>query len=253
MSDYSHPLNSKVDANQVLIRSYDAAKNSIRVDAQITVTPGDGATLTAQQAQTVLLQEIENNTDGLELSVGNTAVSAASIDTKTPALGQALAAASIPVVLTAGQLTTLTPLSVVQANAGANLNTSLLALDSTVAKDSSLVSISSKLSTIIDEQNLKVVAVSSLLNAAITNITVAPVTLIGSTAARTLKIQLIEDVGEYMALYTGAVASEVILAAIPLGGGVVSVDVPASTRISIGSLTGAAIVSGKIIINLLGV
>lgn len=36
-------------------------------------------------------------------------VSAASIDTKTPALGQALAATSVPVVLTAAQLTTLTP------------------------------------------------------------------------------------------------------------------------------------------------
>jgi hypothetical protein len=34
-----------------------------------------------------------------------------SIDTKTPALGQALAAGSVPVVLTAAQLTTLTPLS----------------------------------------------------------------------------------------------------------------------------------------------
>ncbi len=38
---------------------------------------------------------------------GNASV--ASIDTKTPALGQALAAASVPVVLTAAQLTTLTP------------------------------------------------------------------------------------------------------------------------------------------------
>lgn len=38
---------------------------------------------------------------------GNTSV--ASIDTKTPALGQALAAGSSPVVLTAAQLTTLTP------------------------------------------------------------------------------------------------------------------------------------------------
>jgi hypothetical protein len=37
------------------------------------------------------------------------AASVASIDTKTPALGQALAAASVPVVLTAAQLTTLTP------------------------------------------------------------------------------------------------------------------------------------------------
>lgn len=38
---------------------------------------------------------------------GNTSL--ASIDGKTPALGQALAAASVPVVLTAAQLTTLTP------------------------------------------------------------------------------------------------------------------------------------------------
>lgn len=38
---------------------------------------------------------------------GNTSI--ANIDTKTPALGQALAAASVPVVLTAAQLTTITP------------------------------------------------------------------------------------------------------------------------------------------------
>lgn len=38
---------------------------------------------------------------------GNTSL--ASIDTKTPALGQALAGASVPVVLTAAQITTLTP------------------------------------------------------------------------------------------------------------------------------------------------
>ena len=44
-------------------------------------------------------------------TTGNTSLS--SIDTKTPALGQALAAASVPVVLTAAQLTTLTPLSTV--------------------------------------------------------------------------------------------------------------------------------------------
>ena len=40
-------------------------------------------------------------------TTGNTSVG--SIDTKTPALGQALAAASTPVVLTAAQVTTLTP------------------------------------------------------------------------------------------------------------------------------------------------
>jgi hypothetical protein len=44
-------------------------------------------------------------------STGNTSLS--NIDTKTPALGQALAAASVPVVLTAAQISTLTPLSTV--------------------------------------------------------------------------------------------------------------------------------------------
>lgn len=44
---------------------------------------------------------------GAKQDTGNTSV--ASIDTKTPALGQALAAASVPVVLTAAQITTLTP------------------------------------------------------------------------------------------------------------------------------------------------
>lgn len=45
-------------------------------------------------------------------------------------LGQQLAAASVPIVLTAAQVTTLTPLSSVTANAGTNLNTSTLALES---------------------------------------------------------------------------------------------------------------------------
>lgn len=56
-------------------------------------------------------------------TTGNTSLS--SIDTKTPALGQALAAASTPVVLTAAQITTLTPLTsvtVTQAT-GTNLHT----------------------------------------------------------------------------------------------------------------------------------
>lgn len=56
-------------------------------------------------------------------TTGNTSL--ASIDTKTPALGQALAAASVPVVLTAAQLTTLTPLATVTViqPTGTNLHT----------------------------------------------------------------------------------------------------------------------------------
>lgn len=90
---------------------------------------------------------------------GNTSI--ASVDTKTPALGQALAAASVPVILPAATITTLTPPAAitgfatsakqdtlltelqlkadltetqpvsgtVTANAGTNLNTSALALE----------------------------------------------------------------------------------------------------------------------------
>jgi hypothetical protein len=46
-----------------------------------------------------------------------------SIDTKTPALGQALAAASVPVVLTAAQLTTLTPPAAITGFATSALQT----------------------------------------------------------------------------------------------------------------------------------
>lgn len=54
----------------------------------------------------------------------NTANSTASIDSKTPALGQALAAASVPVVLPAAQITTLTPPTTVtvQQPTGSNLH-----------------------------------------------------------------------------------------------------------------------------------
>lgn len=52
---------------------------------------------------------------------GNTSI--ASIDTKIPALGQALAAASVPIVLTAAQLTTLTPPAAI---AGYNLEATQL-------------------------------------------------------------------------------------------------------------------------------
>jgi hypothetical protein len=53
------------------------------------------------------------NTSALALESGG---HLASVDTKTPALGQALAASSVPVVLTAAQLATLTPVSSVSVS-----------------------------------------------------------------------------------------------------------------------------------------
>jgi hypothetical protein len=64
-------------------------------------------TLRAVSAAKPLPVSATIDTTGLATNATDTSV--ASIDTKTPALGQALAAASTPVVLTAAQITTLTP------------------------------------------------------------------------------------------------------------------------------------------------
>jgi len=59
------------------------------------------------------LDGVEGLLTTIDADTGNIATSVASIDSKTPALGQALAAGSVPVVLTAAQISTLTPLSTV--------------------------------------------------------------------------------------------------------------------------------------------
>jgi hypothetical protein len=68
----------------------------------LPVTINGVATASNQSTANGLLTTIDADTGAIATSV-------ASIDTKTPALGQALAAASVPVVLTAAQLSTLTP------------------------------------------------------------------------------------------------------------------------------------------------
>lgn len=102
----------------------------------------DGEVVPASQSGT---WNITNISGTIALPTGaSTEATLALIKAKTdniPPLGQALAAASVPVVLTAAQLSTLTPLSTVAAtqsgswtvtaNAGTNLNTSALLLDAT--------------------------------------------------------------------------------------------------------------------------
>lgn len=73
--------------------------------------PAGGATAANQVLEIAQLTAINSNTTGVA-----TETTLSAINTKTPALGQALAAASTPVVLTAAQITTLTPLSSVSVN-----------------------------------------------------------------------------------------------------------------------------------------
>lgn len=170
--------------------------------ADFPFVPKVGLTDTELRAASVPVSGSLTVTGGGDASAANQLLgnaSLASINTKIPALGQALAAASIPVVLTAAQLTTLTPVSSISvsnfpatqpvsiasmpstpvtgtfwqatqpvsgtltANAGTNLNTSLLALDSTVAKDATLGTLNTSVNTLLKPAST-LAAITSITN-----------------------------------------------------------------------------------------
>jgi hypothetical protein len=88
---------------------------------QLWVSPATGATFPISGAisGTVTANAGTNlNTSALALETGGNLATIATNTGRIPAQGQALAAASTPVVLTAAQITTLTPLSTVTANIG---------------------------------------------------------------------------------------------------------------------------------------
>jgi hypothetical protein len=88
---------------------------SVQGVASMTALKVDGSAVTQPVSAASLPLPAGAATSALQ-STGNTSV--ASVDTKTPALGQALAAASVPVVLTALQVTALTPPTTVGLVAG---------------------------------------------------------------------------------------------------------------------------------------
>lgn len=151
------------------------------------------------------------NTNILQ-GAGNTSLG--SIDTKTPALGQALAAASTPVVLTAAQVTTLTPLASISIN-GRN-----------------------KVDQLFNNYTLTSVSTS------------AYVQLIASTSLATTRLEVFDSSGEVIIFAVGTASSEVDQFYIfPGGNGLIDLAIPSGSRISIKAKTNTASV-GLIAINL---
>lgn len=94
-----------------------------------------------------------------------------------------------------------------------------------------------------------------LLDCSSTNIPASsgnPVTVVASLAAACKKIVSVEDIGEYIGLYTGVALSEVLYCILPLGGGEIQVNIPIATRISLRAMNNTAITSSKIALNFLG-
>lgn len=107
----------------------DADKLQIFIDDGIAT-----ATLTEQETQTTSLLVSEGYLGSIDSSItsqatdiANTQINTANIDNKTPYLGQALEAASVPVVLPAAQLSTLTPPAAITGFATAAKQDALLA------------------------------------------------------------------------------------------------------------------------------
>lgn len=144
--------------------------------------------------------------------------SLSSIDSKTPALGQALAAASVPVVLTAAQLTTLTPLTTISQKAiGYTLN-----------------------------QFIR----NDYTSTAVT--TSAYVQLIASTSNIYEELEIFDSSGQTLKLAFGGSGSEVDQFLIfPGGNGRILHHCPVGTRISIEAVSANATV-GEIDLNLRG-
>lgn len=102
-----------------------AGKQQFRVCALSAVTGTATVTLNTSPATPASLSSIIGGAGDASASnqvTGN--ASLASIDSKTPALGQALSAGSVPVVLTAAQLTTITPPAAITGFSTSTLQTS---------------------------------------------------------------------------------------------------------------------------------
>ncbi len=135
----------------------------------------------------------------------------ASIDTKTPALGQALAAASVPVVLTAAQLASLSGAPTGRAKANAPIINDYTSTPVTSA---------------------------------------AYVQLIASTTSDANMVEIFDSSGVTLYFAVGAAASEVDQFIItPGGNGQVSLAIPAGSRVSVKATSTSATV-GVIVVNL---
>jgi hypothetical protein len=120
--------------------------------------------------------------------------------------------------------------------------------DSIITELQSIASVGSP--TVVDQ-----IDSTPLLDVSSSNIPASaslPLQVVASTAALVSKIVSVEDIGEFIGVYTGPASSEVLLCVLPLGGGEMQVQIPASTRISLRHMKNSAITSGFISLNLLG-
>ncbi len=279
--DYSGPTGDPVPADAAYVGGIGPtgdltglrvdANGELQVDVLTNILPTGAASAAKQDDQTALLTTIDADT-------GAIATSTASIDTKTPALGQALMAASVPVVIASNQSAIAVNSSNLPTTADTNFGTpgastlrtaSMLGVGATAVSNANPVPISdaggvitvdgtvatSNLPATVDTNagassasTLRVTTASrtyadSVNNAyASTNVTTgAWVELIASTAAAINLLCVTDTGGQVMELGTGAAASETRVLLIATGwSGCVPLRIAASTRLAVRAVTATA-------------
>lgn len=205
-----------------------ASMTALKVDGTGGTFPVTGTFFQATQPVSAVSLPLPTGaaTSALQ-TTGNTSLG--SIDTKTPALGQALAAASTPVVLTAAQITTLTPLSTVTANQGTANSTPWNVNQSGRARANS---------PIRNDYSTNNATTSAYLQ------------IVASTTSAASVICIFDSSGQDLVLATGAAASEVDQIEIfPGGNGCEPMSIAASTRLSVKAKSALAN-SGVLLVNL---
>ena len=209
------------------------------------------ATEAKQDAQIVKLQSIVDEINNLEIDVENININVDGLETLVAATNTALddvnlALADLNTTTTDIEADLITIVGHVDG-----IETLIGTSNSTLTNINNNVGYSlPKLDIISQKTVLNIAQVSSLIDSSITAIpTTGGLTVFAAATDDLYKFQTIDEIGEYMALCVGASGSEAVVAALPLGGGEVFVNVPQGARVSIKSLTGSNITSGKIIVN----
>ena len=217
----------------------------------------------------------EMQVDIVDIAGISTEVTLSALNGKFSSLGQKASAASAPVVLSSEQETILSNIdtdlpTLAGAVSGSELQVDLVGLGG-AATEATLAAMSAKLPAALgqankagsmsvtiasDQESLNTNAAvvdfldGGVVDSSSTNITTgAGPNLVASLAANVTKIQIIEDIGEFMSLKDGG---GTVLAYLPLGGGEVEVSISSGTALHIASESGSTINVGKIAINFLG-
>ena len=235
-------IDTKMDAQSTaaLQTTGNTSLASIDLRLQAQATAANQATINANLVS--IDTKLDDQATAARQDTGN--VSLASIDNKLATLGQKSSAGSLPAVLSAEQELILS-----------NIRTNTTGI-ATEAKQDTIITnqgtqitneglILAELQAINGQTSVKsIVDVISPIDISSSNIPAnlnPPLEIIGATSAAVTKVQTIEDVGEYIGLYTGASGSENLVAILPIAGGEVEVAIPLGTRLSIRHMKNSAI------------